>query len=300
MAKRFIASAISVLAALCAAACVPGVSTDEYTYLANTSPAETVAADIPATGLTPADILDPTQYTNPLYSDPSEAIPLEQVPNPPPRFTIAIDPGHQERGNYDREPIGPGASEHKAKVASGTRGTVSGVAEYQLVLDISLQLRDELLARGFDVVMIRETNDVNISNSERAIIATESGADIFIRVHANGSSNSDANGIMALSTSKDNPFIPNLYSQSRSLSDNMLASMVETTGARNLGVIEVDNMTGSNWSTAPVTIVEMGFMTNPAEDMLMQTDEYQAKLVLGMANGIERYFAEQNKEPTQQ
>lgn len=207
-------------------------------------------------------------------------------------FTVAIDPGHQARGNSQREPIGPGATEYKAKVAPGTRGVYTGVPEYRLVLDVSLRLRDELTARGFNVVMIRETNDVNISNRERAIMATEAGADIFVRVHANGSSNSNAHGIMTLSPSRNNPFIPDLYTKSRALSDHILLAMVSATGARNLGVLENDTMTGTNWSTVPVTIVELGFMTNPAEDRLMQTEEYQQKLVAGMANGIEAFFAE--------
>jgi len=207
-------------------------------------------------------------------------------------FTVAIDPGHQARGNSQREPIGPGATEYKAKVAAGTRGAYTGIPEYQLVLDVSLQLRDELTARGFNVFMIRETHDVNISNRERAIMATTAGADIFVRVHANGSSNSNARGIMTLSPSRNNPFIPDLYTQSRALSDHILVSMVSATGARNLGVLENDTMTGTNWSTVPVTIVELGFMTNPAEDRLMQTEEYQQKLVAGMANGIEAFFAE--------
>ena len=208
------------------------------------------------------------------------------------RFKIAIDPGHQERGNYNREPIGPGASEYKARVASGTRGVSTAVPEYQLVLYISLKLRDELQSRGFDVFMVRETHDVDISNSERAIMASESGADIFVRIHANGSQNRDVHGIMTLSSSMNNPFIPHLYEQSRALSEYILDAMLDATGAGNLGVIEVDNMTGSNWSTIPVSIVEMGFMTNPREDELMQTAEYQEKLVIGMANGIEGYFLE--------
>ena len=215
---------------------------------------------------------------------------IEHTTNP--RFKIAIDPGHQGRGNYNREPMGPGATEYKARVATGTRGVSTGIPEYQLVLYVSLKLRDELQSRGFDVFMVRETHDVDISNSERAILASESGADIFVRVHANGSQNRELHGIMTLSSSMNNPFIPHLYEQSRVLSEYILNAMIDTTNARNLGVIEVDNMTGNNWSTIPVTIVEMGFMTNPREDELMQTAEYQQKLVIGMANGIEYYFAE--------
>lgn len=205
---------------------------------------------------------------------------------------IAIDPGHQGKGNSETEPIGPGAAESKLKVSYGTSGTVTKVPEYELNLAVSLQLRDELLARGYQVLMIRETNDVNISNRERAEIASEGGADILIRIHADGNANETVHGISALCPSGDNPYIAHLYEGCRDLSEAVLAAMIGTTGARDRGVFEVDNMSGINWSTIPVTIIEMGFMTNPAEDELMQTAEYQQKLVQGMADGIEQYFAD--------
>jgi N-acetylmuramoyl-L-alanine amidase len=207
-------------------------------------------------------------------------------------LTVAIDAGHQAKGNNEHEPIGPGASSTKPKVSYGTSGISSGVPEYKLTLEVSLKLRDELTARGYNVFMVRETHEVNISNRERANMATQAAADVFVRIHADGSENTSVNGILTLSPSADNPFVSNLYNSSYALSESILSAMVEATGAKNRGVSKVDNMSGINWATMPVSIIEMGLMTNYSEDELMQTDEYQMKLVNGIANGIDRYFAE--------
>ncbi len=220
---------------------------------------------------------------------------VEEEPEEEIRGLIVIDPGHQSQGDSDTEPNGPGSSEMKAKVSSGTAGVSTGKPEYELNLEVSLKLRDELENRGYDVIMTRETHDVKISNAERAQIANDADADVFVRIHANGSDDQSVNGVITICQTASNPYNANLYSENHLLSELILDAVVESTGANRQYIWETDEMTGINWCEVPSTIVEMGFMTNPEEDERMATDEYQYKIVEGIANGIDEFMTEEGK-----
>lgn len=217
-----------------------------------------------------------------------EAIPGQH--RDPNEIVVVIDPGHQLKGDNTKEPNGPGSSVMKARVTSGTRGVSTGVAEYVMNLDVSLKLQTELENRGYTVYMTRSTHDVNISNKERAEYAETVGADIAVRIHGNGSENRSVHGAEAYVPSASNPYVSHLAKASNVLGKYIVDAYCEATGFKNRGVFTSDTMTGMNWSSVPVTILEIGYMSNAEEDQKMQDATMQNNMVQGIANGIDQYF----------
>ena len=253
-------------------------------------PEETATAEITATPET-------TVTATPEATAPQDIFSLlpAQMPTVPPQPTrdpgrltgvkIGIDPGHQAHGNSAQEAVAPGSSETKAKVSSGTYGRFTGVPEYEVNLAVSLKLREALEALGCEVYMTRETNDVDISNQERAIMMNELGVDLVLRIHCNGSTNESAQGIglyiRATGTNAD---------ECMRAAEALLPAMVEATGAESDGIFRRDSYTGLNWSEVPSILVEMGFMTNEEEDYKLNDPAYQDQLVAGMVEGVCAYM----------
>jgi N-acetylmuramoyl-L-alanine amidase len=204
---------------------------------------------------------------------------------------IVLDAGHQGAPNPDREPIGPGETDTKPKVASGTQGVVSGQPENQLNLTISLLVEALLEEQGYTAVMIRRTAEVNVSNVERAMVANRIEADAFIRIHADGSENPEASGSMTIiSTSESKYDVVRYYEESKRLAAAVLNAYTQATGFHRKEIWERDNYSGINWCTVPVTILEMGYMTNREEDQKMQDPQMQQKMAEGITQGVINYL----------
>ena len=202
---------------------------------------------------------------------------------------IVIDPGHQGKGNNAKEAIGPGSSTKKAKVATGATGVSSGKPESQITLEIGLKLKQELESRGYTVIMTRTSQNVNISNRQRAKIGNQ--GDAVIHLHCDSIDSSSVRGVHTIAPSKNNPYCPSIYNLSSSLARNVINQYCQATGIKNRGVDYRNDLTGINWSEVPSIYLEMGFISNSKEDQLLTDSSFQNKCAIGIANGIDAYFS---------
>lgn len=205
------------------------------------------------------------------------------------QYLICIDPGHQEKGDSKLEPVAPGSGQQKARVSSGATGIATKKPEYVLNLEASTVLKHILEGKGYNVVMTRESHNVNISNSERAIFGNEKKADMVIRIHGDSIDNSSKTGASILIPSKDSKYTSEIYESSNGCAKLVKDSM-EKAGIEVNGIFERGDLTGFNWSKVPVVLVEMGFLSNYNEDRMMSNPEYQRKLMQSVADGVEEYF----------
>ena len=204
---------------------------------------------------------------------------------------VVIDPGHDLRANLQTEPIGPGSATRKIKDGGGTRGVVSGTTEAQLNLAISLRVRALLERAGVRVVMTRSrTAGTSIGNVARAGIANRAGAELFLRIHADGASSSAARGSHTLYPALRTGWTDNIYGRSRAVARIVQSELVRALGFPDRGLQERSDFTGFNWADVPAILVEVGFMTNPTEDRALATEAYRERAARGLCRGVLRFL----------
>lgn len=205
------------------------------------------------------------------------------------RFVVCIDPGHQAHTNSTQEPYGPGSTKLVNAVNGGATGVTTHLPEYEVALEIAMNLKSRLEKQGVKVVMTRTTNDVNISNSRRAQIANDAHADLFVRVHCDSSNSGSVSGMSMQIPGVDKWTRP-IAARSNAAGTDVLNAAVASTGAKYRGLFKRTDLTGFNFAKVPAILIECGFMSNPVEDRLLSSPGYQDKIAGGMTTGIMRYL----------
>ena len=218
--------------------------------------------------------------------------------------TIVIDPGH---GGKD-----PGALGR------------SNLQEKGIVLSISQKLREILTAKGYTVLMTRDTNRF-IPLKKRTEFATQHKADLFLSIHANAAESSRANGIETYyldvtSTDKASEkiaarenansgysiqeletLLEGLIQESKSEDSKRLArhvqdTLVQSTGAVDRGVKHARFVVLIG-TKVPAILIETGFVSNPVEGRKLTTSAYQSKIATAIAQGIDKFLGKTGETP---
>ena len=192
---------------------------------------------------------------------------------------IVIDPGHQEVPNTELEKVYKGSTAEKDKATSGAVGVNSGAKEYELTLQYALVLREYLEGCGAKVILTRDSNDADISNIERAKIATDNKADCFIRLHADSAPESDIKGVKV--------YVPSTgsYSKNAVKEGKKLADLVaEHIGSTSLGVVQSNMYTGLNYADSVKSYqLVVGYLSNSDDDALVTDSETPYKTAVAIS-----------------
>jgi N-acetylmuramoyl-L-alanine amidase len=184
--------------------------------------------------------------------------------------TIVLDPGH---GGYDPGAVG-----------------VTGLKEKEVNLDIALRVQKLLTDMGANVVMTR-SDDTFLALSQRAAVANNAYADVFVSIHANSNTNASIGGTSVYYYAPSSN--PALYSQLARRSS--LASRVQGQLVRNLGIRDIGTLTANfavlRETLMPSILVETAFLSNKAEEALLKDDAFRDKAAQAIAQGLAEYFA---------
>lgn len=199
---------------------------------------------------------------------------------------VCIDAGHQARSNNSQEPVGPGATETKACVTSGTSGAVSG-PESGVNLDVALRLHDILTSNGVIVIMTRTTQAVDLCNSERSAIANRARADLFMRIHCDAGSQHNC---FTLYPGVIPGWTDDIAEESKKAAGFVQAAFAKHTGLPDAGILPRTDLSGFNYSDVTSVLTEMLHMQNAADDQLAASPAVRQIMAEGLAIGALDYL----------
>ncbi|MBO4241701.1 MAG: N-acetylmuramoyl-L-alanine amidase [Clostridiales bacterium] len=233
----------------------PSASAVETRQAEETAPVETTEAA-------------PTETPTPTPSPAPTNVPLADNAPDLTGLKVVIDPGHQAQTSEEMELCAEWLSIEKPRCTTGTTGVVTGVNEYDLTLQYALVLKDYLEQCGAEVILTRDTSDIDLSNQERAAIAVDNGADLFLRLHADAANDPVTSGVRV--------YVPDTGSytyQSTAWGDELAGLIAEAEGFGYEDTRSTYLYTGLNYAnTIPSFQICLGFLSN-SDDEAVLTDE---------------------------
>lgn len=173
---------------------------------------------------------------------------------------IVIDPGH---GGKD----------------DGTTGT-KGTLEKELTLETARHLFDKLKAAGADVTLTRQ-RDKYLNLPYRVNVANEQNADAFISLHYDSSKNESVRGLTTYY----------YYPWQKELAVNIHSAIIDETEMNDRGTRFGDYYVIRE-NNKKAVLIELGYLSNPREELQVQSNQYQESAATGIYEGLARYFKE--------
>lgn len=215
-------------------------------------------------------------------------------------IVVCVNAGHGTKGGSSVKTLcHPDGS---AKVTGGTTqaGATTAVAvssgmtfadgtpEHQVTLALALKLKEKLLADGYDVLMIRETEDVQLDNVARTVIANNA-ADCHIALHWDSTESNKGAFYMSVpsnETYRNMEPVKSHWQQHNALGESLIAGL-KSAGVKIFsgGSMEMD-LTQTSYSTVPSIDIELGDKVSDHSASTLDT------LASGLLAGINQYFGQ--------
>lgn len=234
---------------------------------------------------TSPEVTDETIASETTIAEPTEIPGPTNVPVVPgsPDLTglvIVLDPGHQAVADNEAEVCAPWLDISKPRCTAGATGSVTGVCEYDLTLQYCLIIQNYLEQCGATVILTRDSNDVNMSNQERAQFALDNNADVFIRVHCDNANEPDATGVRV--------YVPDTgdFAETSVELGNQLGNAVAA--AEGLTFDETHSTylyTGLNYAnTIPAFQISLGYLSNSENEAVLLDPDNEIEVAVAFAD----------------